>query len=236
MSAISRHRLLTVRYLYGMVESLYNNCHLTDFNAQKMARSRHYILLTICLNIMGICAVNAQGTSYVSDAVLERYRTLFSLYGNNKELPKGYEKEALIALSYFPELKGTRIKFQLRKSHSTLKTRANWLSMLGSKDKRQYVITISTRSSESLDPVLFDKMTEEQRVGILGHELSHVADFEKKSTLKCLFSGISHISPSYVDSLEYHTDQIAIAHGLGKQLEMFELTSFSHAGVWQRFT
>lgn len=142
-----------------------------------------------------------------------------NLYGQNKKIPATYEEEILSALSHFPELKQTSIKFRLHSSHATMKTRVSMWSLLNRRDKRKYVITISTRSVSKLEPILFSNLPEEAKVGVLGHELSHVSDFSKKSFFKCVNVGMSHMSQSYVDSLEFNTDKICIMHGLGTELE-----------------
>ncbi|MFT3937017.1 MAG: hypothetical protein QM726_25550 [Chitinophagaceae bacterium] len=140
-------------------------------------------------------------------------------YANHKKLPVGYEMETLEALSHFPELKETHIKFRVKKSFSTLKTRPTFLSMFMPKGHRSYVITISNKTAAKLMPIMFQNLSKEARVGVIGHELSHVADFSSKSSWQCFKVGIGHLSPRYLDRFEYNTDMICIRHGLGKDLE-----------------
>jgi hypothetical protein len=51
----------------------------------------------------------------VADSVIINYTRLAKEFGENKEMPAGYEKQILYALSYFPELVHTKIKFQVKK-------------------------------------------------------------------------------------------------------------------------
>src|SRR3954462_10998105 len=76
----------------------------------------------------------------------EKLRELSVEYGVNKQLPKDYSKQVLIALSFFPELKSTRIIFVIRHAHSPLETRPVWSSIFKSTTIRTYIITISDSS------------------------------------------------------------------------------------------
>ncbi|MEP6750456.1 MAG: hypothetical protein ABJB86_22145, partial [Bacteroidota bacterium] len=57
-------------------------------------------------------------------------------YARHKQLPAGYEKETLEALSHFPELKNVMVKFRIKKSLSTLKTKPTFVSMFLPKKHR----------------------------------------------------------------------------------------------------
>lgn len=135
-----------------------------------------------------------------------------------KKLPAGYENETLAALSYFPELETVPIKFKIRKSFSALKTRPSVASMFLPKGYRTYVIIISNKTIQPITPITFQNLSSDARIGVIGHELSHVLDFSKKSTWQCLKVAAKHLSTSYMDSLEYNTDRICIDHGLGQHL------------------
>lgn len=135
-----------------------------------------------------------------------------------KKLPAGYESETRAALSYFPELQKVPIKFRVRPSYSTLRTRPTIMSMLLPRGYRTYVIFISNKTIPNLTPITFANLPEEARIGVIGHELSHVVDFYTKSTWQSLRVAMRHCSIRYMDSLEYNTDRICISHGLGLRL------------------
>ena len=139
-------------------------------------------------------------------------------FGNNKVIPPQYEKPILTALSYFPELKNVHIVFRIKKAYSGLTTKPNFSSVFKSKDHRTYIITISNETIDTLRPLLLQNLTFEQQVGVIGHELSHVVDFNSKNFPQTLGVGIGHISNRYLDKMEFNTDRICIQHGLGKYL------------------
>jgi len=139
-------------------------------------------------------------------------------FGNNKEILPQFAFPALIALSYFPELKNTSIRFVFKPAHTPLTTRPTVLSIFRKGNKRKFTITISDTSVFKLEPLLLFRMNYNARIGVIGHELSHVADFSKSTFLQFVGSGIGHLSSNYLDKFEFRTDSICIAHGLGYQL------------------
>jgi len=163
--------------------------------------------------------------SFASDSLPEIYFTgLRKEYGKNKEYPQQFEKQILIALSYYPELKNTPILFRIKKKHSILATRTAWSGFFASPQKRSYVITISESTEGALMPILFKNLSFNAQVGVIGHELGHVIQFSVMTGLQIVRHGIRSISAKYIDHFEYETDGICIAHGLGYQL--LEWSSF----------
>ena len=153
----------------------------------------------------------------------------------HKQLPAGYEKETLEALSHFPELKNVTIKFRVKRSFATLKTRPAFFSMFMPRGHRSYVITISNKTTTKLIPLMFSNLSSEARTGVIGHELSHVLDFSKKNDWQCFKTAVGHLSPRYLDHFEYNTDMICIQHGLGKDLEAWSsyIRTTMHMVFWR---
>ena len=144
---------------------------------------------------------------------------LMSAYGNNKEFIPQFTLQTLIALSYFPELKETHIRFIYRHANSLFTTRPVFPCLLSNGKKRTFTITISDSSIDKLQPLLIERMDFNTQIGIIGHELSHVSDFSKRSVTSLIGSGIGHVfSTHYIDRFEFRTDSVCIAHGLGYQL------------------
>lgn len=142
-------------------------------------------------------------------------------FGRNKELPAGYEEQVLIALSHFPELKNTKIKWVIKEAYTPLSTQPEMKSLLKRKDKRAYVITISNKTIDTLKHLLYSNLAFDEQVGIMGHELSHVLDFKSKNLLQSFGNLIGHLSPAFLDRMEYNTDMICIQHGLGNELHAY---------------
>ena len=143
---------------------------------------------------------------------------LVKLYGRNKEILPQFALSTLIALSYFPELADTHIRFVFKNAYSPLRTKPDTWGIWRKGSKRSYTVTISDSSQFKLAFILLPFMGFNARIGVIGHELSHVADFSAMNILQLAASGIGHISTRYIDRFEYRTDGICIAHGLGHQL------------------
>jgi hypothetical protein len=161
---------------------------------------------------------------------------LLNEFGKNKILIPQFALQTLIALSYFPELKNTSIKFIYKPAVSTLTTKPDFPSLILNGDKRTFTIIISDSSTGKVKPVILSKMDFNAQIGIIGHELSHVADFEQRSLLSLIGSGIGHIfSSRYIDRFEFRTDSICIAHGLGYQLLAWStfIRNTMHTKNWQ---
>ena len=171
----------------------------------------------------------------VSNSSGAKITIINSLNYNNKKLPERYEKETISALSNFPELKNVPIKFRIKKSFATLKTKPTFFSMFKPKGHRTYIITISDRTIQKLMPITFANLPENARIGIIGHELSHVVDFSKKTTWQSFKVAFGHLNKHYMDSLEFHTDKICIDHGLGKDLETWSsfIRNTMHTVFWR---
>ncbi|WP_291131663.1 hypothetical protein [Flavobacterium sp. UBA7682] len=140
-------------------------------------------------------------------------------FGTNKVIPEKYEAQILIALSYYPELKDTQIEFRVKKTKTPLTSKPNILSFLLSAKKRKYCVTISEQSNTYLEPILFKNLSFNAQIGVLGHELAHIANYRQKGFGKMFnIIGIEIFSKKQVDKFEYNTDRVCINHGLGYQL------------------
>lgn len=179
-------------------------------------------ILIICALFVIPTHINAQEIikQFSSDTLSnEKMEELKKLYTFNKVIPHEYEKQIIIALSYFPELKNTTIEFILKNTNTPLSSKPKLFGLLQSAKSRKYIITISEESNSKLEPILFKNLNFNAQIGVLGHELSHVSDYITKG-----FSKMSNLlliqifSKKQVDRFEYRTDHICINHGLGFQL------------------
>jgi hypothetical protein len=145
----------------------------------------------------------------------EQLRTRF---GQHKKYPPAFEKEILTALSFFPELEKHRIDFVLRKGYAPLSSRPTFGGLLRSASRRKYKVFISTGSGNSWDSIILANAPYDARIGVLGHELSHVLNFSRMSGLGLTWLGVSHVSKSYMNRFEFRTDSLCIAQGMGDYL------------------
>ena len=142
----------------------------------------------------------------------------YSDFTSNKKIPEAIHSQTLRALSFYPELKNTHIIFRFRKRRTPLSSRPQVLSTFKRKYNRKYVITISTKSNKKLAPILFFNLPYNAQIGVLGHELGHISEYQRMKTGQLLTLIFNLLSSKYTDEFEFNTDLIGINHGLGFQL------------------
>ncbi len=143
---------------------------------------------------------------------------LLAKYGQKKKLPHGYELAALVALSHFPELTYVAIDFKFKQSDTTLSARPRLLSVLVPGRLRKYEVMISKRTRTSKEPVMLKNLDFNMQVGVIGHELAHIADYVRKTPAQVIRYSIMYMFESFRKKIENRTDRLTIKRGLGYQI------------------
>lgn len=143
---------------------------------------------------------------------------LYSIYRNDKRIPDEIKEQALIALSFYPELENRHITFRFRKRKTPLSSRPRLFSLFKRKKNRRYVITISTKTTSRLAPILFVNLPYNAQIGVLGHEIGHIVEYNQKKNIQIMGLAFKMLNSKYINGFEFNTDRIAIEHGLGYQL------------------
>lgn len=126
-----------------------------------------------------------------------------------------YETQSLIAISHFPELRKTRIKFRVSNTKTTLESRPKPGSVIVG--KRKYIIYID-HSIRGNNGILLSAAPYNAQVGVIAHELAHILDYEKKSAGALLKLGIQYLASNNHHRYESAIDNITISRGFGWQL------------------
>ena len=115
------------------------------------------ILSSICLSLIALQPAAAQTVrEYVEAEARESYDKLLKEFGENKTLPPGYELQALLALSHYPELKSVRIRFMVDDVDIPLSSRPHWTSMLRSARNRTYLVVIDNNREGGRNALLLE--------------------------------------------------------------------------------
>ena len=133
----------------------------------------------------------------------------------NKIFVNKHKDKCLKALAYYPELKGIHIEFKEKSIGTTMAARPIVSSFFNTEYQRKYEI-IFNNSADCEVP--FHELPEEGQVGILGHELAHILDFENKSLGQLIVTGAFYINAHSIRSYERGIDKITLERGLGKKL------------------
>ena len=83
-------------------------------------------------------------TAYVEADEARRFELLLEEFGRHKDLPEGYELQALLALSHYPELKDIKIRFIQDDVNIPISSRPLWSTLFRSATKRTYLVVIDT--------------------------------------------------------------------------------------------
>jgi len=142
----------------------------------------------------------------------------YSVYMANKyTVPKEFELAIAIALSYYPELVDSKIKFKFKKINTTLNARPTLVSLLFSKrEDRIYIIRINNLEKDSV--INISEVPFNAKIGLFAHEFSHFSDYAKKSMFGVMGRGISYTSKKSKAIFEKEIDLKTIQRGLGWQL------------------
>jgi len=148
----------------------------------------------------------------------------------NKSLSEKYRDEIIVALSFFPELKDTRIQFKRKRFfiRASMTSSPSFFSVFRKKEKRKYVISINNRKG-LFKGVRLDSVSFAGRVGVLGHELCHVVDYESQDFFELIKFGVLYsLSSKEMKRVEHETDLLTLKHGLGCELWHFKKYIFSN--------
>ena len=164
---------------------------------------------------------NATVTYELNESYLSNnFDSLNELYGYKKELPKGYEVQALLALSAYPELKDVKVKFEFSKT-VTAPLEANFAipTLILPRKNRKYRVIISSAEEGFMKDANFRNINFNGQVGILAHELGHVQYYDKCNLLQIGNWALGYIAKKdFANIHERETDKIVVHRGLGWQL------------------
>jgi len=189
-----------------------------------------FLSLLLTLFVSNIwCQVPSIITEFDEQGYTPQLDSLRAKYSKNKTIPAEIELQVLIALSYYPTLAHVAITFAYRNIFTTMACRPNLNFILRHPSKRCYTIWIDKQLSVfninnklHKHGILFPELSFNQQVGIIGHELAHIFDYENKNSIAVIMTGIRYIShKSYKIALEHQIDRLTIEHGLGWQIHDF---------------
>ena len=162
----------------------------------------------------------------------------FDEFRANKKIPAIIEKNVLKALSFYPELKNTDIKFVFKKrlKGSVMQAQPLFTSLLRRRTNRSYRINISAlfRLTHSVTPI--HQLPDEIMIGWIGHELGHIMDYESRSNRGLVAFGYNYLrSGKYVKQVEVIADTYAVNHGLGSYIIATKRFILDHAELPQAY-
>ena len=145
--------------------------------------------------------------------------SLEAVVGPNKGLPAGFEIQALLAYSAYPELKGVKVDMVLTQEGAPMESNFNMASLFGVGSNRHYRILLNNAEGTPYDEILLRSLPFDAQVGILAHELGHVAYYHRHNTLQIAKWGIKYSTDDDFRAIhEKGTDMMVVYHGMGSQI------------------
>lgn len=159
-------------------------------------------------------------------------------FSHNKQIPKVIQRPVLLALSHFPELRNTPIRFVFKKNinGSVMQAQPVLASIFKSRIQRSYQINISAlfKLKHSAEPIHL--LPEDIMIGWIGHELGHIMDYERRSKLSLVGFGFTYLfSKKYRRLGELTADTYAVESGLGKYIIQTKKFILDHAELPQSY-
>jgi hypothetical protein len=182
---------------------------------------KNKIMSVLCLIVVLVLELSvAQGQSrvykmFVKSEWQPHRDSLYSIYGSQKKFVKEFELQALIALTYYPELKDVPIAFQFKDIKTTMEVRPEYTSALKNHNRR-YIIFIDNNTHHN-EGVLLREVTFNAQIGVIGHELAHIMDFEKRSIKSLLLLALDYKILRNHARYERSIDLYTVRRGLGWQ-------------------
>lgn len=159
-----------------------------------------------------VTLISPESQTYI-DSIAKEYST-------NKKFSTEFKLPAMIALSYYPELKNTRIEFVNKSIRTTMACRPKWNFIFKRKENRVYRVFINNNAERVKGAMLADVPYNAQ-IGLIGHELGHVADYAQSGVFRIIGMGFKYLFTPGRMHVERKVDKITIDHQLGWQLYDF---------------
>ncbi len=145
---------------------------------------------------------------------------------------KRYKEESLEAAKAYKELKDVKIYFKRQRINSMMAAQPNLNFIFRRRSKRSYVIVISNKKSINADTHI-EAMGRTARVGIIGHELSHILSYKDMSNWRLMAFGIKYFFNK--KKIEAETDLMAIRKGFGKHIQAFNNYLFQSSHINENY-
>jgi len=156
----------------------------------------------------------------------------------NKTIPASIEKPVRVALSHYPQLKDTPIRFRFTRklNKSIMAARPVIGSLFKNRKDRVYEILINPTFKLESHEEAIRHIPDSVMAGWIGHELGHIMDYERRTFWGLLGFGISYgLSKKYVRRAERVADSFAIDQGMGLYLLSTKRFILDHSELPQNY-
>ena len=164
------------------------------------------------------------------DIIQSNLEKLKLRFGFNKKIPAEVQSNFYMAIGYYPELRSVNIKVRYGTIKTTMQCRPRWDFLFHGKRNRSYVIYIDRRIQKD-NGVLYEDLPLNAQIGVIGHELGHIIDYQTMNNLQIIKFGLDYLNGKKKKVIENRIDLIAIHRGLGYQIKDFSKYIFEDSGA-----
>lgn len=157
-----------------------------------------------------------------------------SNFFKNKIVDSNYINQINIALSHYPSLINIKIVFKEKKIKTSMAAMPKLSNIFKRRNNRTYYIFINSKSKYG-DDLLLKNLPINAQIGVIGHEIAHIYDFQNKNNFTLIFNSVGYLFTGYKKKLEAKTDNITIIHGLGHQLYEFDSLIFNNKNISEKY-
>ncbi|SHI46501.1 hypothetical protein SAMN04488513_101368 [Pseudozobellia thermophila] len=141
-----------------------------------------------------------------------------ALHSNAQHIiPEAIDREARLALAFYPELRNTAIEFRFKRKtgKSTMQAQPVFASLLQARERRRYLVFVSESIKITGKTFKTTDMDSAILIGWLGHELGHIMDYERRSSLNLVWFGLKYLfSGNFIKEAERAADSYAVGAGM----------------------
>ena len=194
-----------------------------------MFRGKAFLLLLFCLVPLGSMAQSPYPEVYTEADWIPKIDSLRNAVGKNISFKnkKGMELATLLAIAHYPELQERKVKIIIRDvKGAPVEASFGVFNFIKPRRKKVYKIIIQENS-------FMERLSLNQQVAALGHEMAHFVQYERKKYFGTLFSLFQYvISDKYRIRFEKRADEIAVNHYLGPHMLDFSFYSSDKEIRW----
>ena len=157
---------------------------------------------------------------------------------NNKIYPKRIENQVLKALSYYPELQMTPIKFRFKTKikKSTMQAQPRFSKIFSGRKHREYLVFMKEKFELGDIQTPIENLPEDVMIGWLGHELGHIMDYETRTNKALVSFGINYLfSKKAIINAERTADRFAVEHGMKDYIVKTKDFILNHADIPEKY-
>ena len=125
-----------------------------------------------------------------------------------------------LAATYYPDLCSAKIHLKYGKIKTSMAALPRFGSIFKKPHKRTYKIIVNANPNKPQARLIYNAPFD-AIVGVMGHELAHISDYNTKSSWQMMRTGLRYLNKSQRKKIEHQTDSLTIARGLGRQLYQF---------------